>query len=178
MPWYSRSTVASSFSTGTTTLTAGVAAAAGIGGGIGSVAMATRLLRCSDAPWRILRSCGGGTLRFLTKWWPPMVAAAATIGYAVAVLGFGLDFRPLQNDEGVTLAVASKDSVREVLHTAIDLRHGPPLHYLLVHASLEWRDDILGLRLPSAVLGILAVAISYGTGRELLGRGRAGRSFR
>ena len=112
----------------------------------------------------------GGMLRFVTKWWPPMVAAAATIGYAVAVLGFGLDFRPLQNDEGVTLAVASMDSVREVLHTAIDLRHGPPLHYLLVHASLEWRHDILGLRLPSAVLGILAVAVSYGTGRELLGR--------
>ena len=112
----------------------------------------------------------GGILRFVTKWWPPLVAAAATIGYAVAVLGFGLDFRPLQNDEGVTLAVASMDSVREVLHTAIDVRHGPPLHYLLVHASLAWRDDILGLRLPSAVLGILAVAISYGTGRELLGR--------
>ncbi len=112
----------------------------------------------------------GKTLRFLTKWWPPMVAAAATIAYAVAILGFGLDFRPLQNDEGVTLMVASKLSVSDVLHTAIDVRHGPPLHYLLVHASLDWRDNILGLRLPSAVLGILAVAISYGTGRELLGR--------
>ena len=25
----------------------------------------------------------GGILRFVTKWWPPLVAAAATIGYAV-----------------------------------------------------------------------------------------------
>ena len=112
----------------------------------------------------------GKTLRFLTRWWPPIVAALATVAYAIAILGFGLDFRPLQNDEGVTLMVASKLSVSDVLHTAIDVRHGPPLHYLLVHASLDWRDNILGLRLPSAVLGILAVAISYGTGRELLGR--------
>src|SRR5205823_2093212 len=48
--------------------------------------------------------------------------------------------------------------------------HGPPLHYLLVPISLLWRHDILGLRMPSAALGILAVAISYGFGRELLGR--------
>lgn len=110
------------------------------------------------------------TLRFLTRWWPPLVAAGATLAYAVAILGFGLDFRPLQNDEGVTLMVASKMSVRDVLHTAIHVRHGPPLHYLLVHASLAWRDDILGLRLPSALLGITAVAFSYLAGRELLGR--------
>jgi Dolichyl-phosphate-mannose-protein mannosyltransferase len=40
----------------------------------------------------------------------------------------------------------------------------------VVHASLLWRHDILGLRLPSALFGILAVAVSYGFGRELLGR--------
>jgi uncharacterized membrane protein len=98
------------------------------------------------------------------------VAAGATLSYAVAILGFGLDFRPLQNDEGVTLAVALHNSASEVLHIAVDVRHGPPLHYLLVHASLQWHNDILGLRFPSAVLGITAVALSYGLGRELIGR--------
>ena len=95
----------------------------------------------------------------------------ATVAYAVAILGFGLDFRPLQNDEGVTLMVASKLSVSDVLHTAIDVRHGPPLHYLLVHASLRLARQhprACDCRRPCS--GILAVAISYGTGRELLGR--------
>ena len=102
--------------------------------------------------------------------WPRLVAFAATAAYAVAILGFGLDFRPLHNDEGVTLQVASQASLSDVLHTAIDVRHGPPLHYLLVHLALAWRPDVLGLRLPSALLGIVAVAVSYGCGREILGR--------
>ena len=98
------------------------------------------------------------------------MAVVATLGYAVVVVGFGLDFRPLHTDEGVTLGVASRRSVVDVLRVAVDVRHGPPLHYLVVHAALLWRDDILGLRLPSAVFGIVAVAVSYGFGRELLGR--------
>jgi len=106
---------------------------------------------------------------FLTARWAPVVGALATVFYAGCVLAFGLDYRPLHNDEGVTLQVASQPSVSDVLHTAIDYRHGPPLHYLLVHMSLLWHDDVLGLRLPSAVLGILAVALSYWLGRELLG---------
>ncbi|MGN6380099.1 MAG: glycosyltransferase family 39 protein [Gaiellales bacterium] len=113
----------------------------------------------------------GARLRaFLARNWPSLLAAAATVGYGIAILGFGLDFRPLHNDEGVTLGVASEQSVADVLRTAVDVRHGPPLHYLLVHLSLQWRMDVLGLRLPSAVLGIAAVPISYGAGRELLGK--------
>jgi Dolichyl-phosphate-mannose-protein mannosyltransferase len=108
--------------------------------------------------------------RFLTARWPVLTGAAATVAYGVAVLGFGLVYRPLHNDEGVTLAVASHVSARQVLDIAVNYRHGPPLHYLLVHASLLWRDDMLGLRLPSALLGILTVALAYGFGRELLGR--------
>ena len=110
------------------------------------------------------------TLRFLTRWWPPLVAAGATLAYAVAILGFGLDFRPLQNDEGVTLMVASKLSVeRRAAHR--DQRPAWAASALPAGACLAgWRDDILGLRLPSALLGILAVALSYVTGRELLGR--------
>jgi hypothetical protein len=107
---------------------------------------------------------------FVSARWPVLVAAAATLAYAVCVLGFGLVFRPLHNDEGVTLGVASKDSVRGVLDIAINHRHGPPLHYLLVHLSLLWRDDVLGLRLPSALLGILTVPLAFGFGRELMGR--------
>src|SRR2546421_3091727 len=112
--------------------------------------------------------------RFLRARWPPLLALAATLAYAVLVIGFGLDFRPLHNDEGVTLGVASRPSAADVLPGAVDDRHGPPLHYLLVHASLVWRYDILALRLPSAVLGIVAVAVSYGLGRELVGRARGG----
>ena len=107
---------------------------------------------------------------FVARNWPPLVAGAATIVYATATLGFGLNFRPLHHDEGVTLSVASQTSAADVLHTAIDVRHGPPLDYLVVHAALWWRGDVLGLRLPSAVLGILAVALAYGTGKELLDR--------
>jgi hypothetical protein len=107
---------------------------------------------------------------FLTARWSIAVGALATIAYGVAVLGFGLVYRPLHNDEGVTLQVASHASAHQVLDVAVNDRHGPPLHYLLVHASLLWRDDMLGLRLPSALLGILTVALAFGFGRELLGR--------
>lgn len=107
---------------------------------------------------------------FLVRRWPPLVATVSVLAYGVAILGFGLDYRPLQSDEGVTLGVATEPSATDVLREAVDVRHGPPLHYLLVHFSLLWRDDMLGLRLPSALLGILAVALSYPAGRELLGR--------
>jgi len=107
---------------------------------------------------------------FLTARWAPILATLATVGYAVTVIGFGLVYRPLHNDEGVTLSVAMRDSAADVLDVAIDQRHGPPLHYLAVHASLALRDDMLGLRLPSALFGILAIALAYGFGRELLGR--------
>jgi len=95
----------------------------------------------------------------------------AVVGYAILVVGFGLDFRPLHHDEAVTLHVAGQPSFGDVLHVAVWDRHGPPLHYLAVHATLDWRYDILGLRLPSAVFGILAVGLAFGCGRELLGRG-------
>jgi predicted membrane-bound mannosyltransferase len=95
----------------------------------------------------------------------------AVVGYAILVVGFGLDFRPLHHDEAVTLHVAGQPSFGDVFHVAVWDRHGPPLHYLIVHATLDWRYDILGLRLPSAVFGILAVGLAFGCGRELLGRG-------
>jgi hypothetical protein len=98
------------------------------------------------------------------------LGGAAVVGYAILVVGFGLDFRPLHHDEAVTLHVAGQPSAGDVFHVAVWDRHGPPLHYLIVHATLAWRHDILGLRLPSAVFGILAVALAYGCGRELLGR--------
>jgi hypothetical protein len=94
----------------------------------------------------------------------------AVVGYGILVVGFGLDFRPLHHDEAVTLHVAGQPSAGDVLHVAVWDRHGPPLHYLVVHASLVWRHDILGLRLPSALFGILAVGLAFGCGRELLGR--------
>jgi hypothetical protein len=102
--------------------------------------------------------------------WPALLGGAAVAGYAILVVGFGLDFRPLHHDEAVTLHVAGQPSARDVLHVSVWDRHGPPLHYLVVHASLDWRHDILGLRLPSAVFGILAVALAFGCGRELMGR--------
>jgi hypothetical protein len=102
--------------------------------------------------------------------WPALLGGAAVAGYAALVVGFGLDFRPLHHDEAVTLHVAGQPSARDVLHVAVWDRHGPPLHYLIVHASLDWRHDILGLRLPSAIFGILAVALAFGCGRELMGR--------
>src|SRR3954453_17317016 len=83
---------------------------------------------------------------FLTARWAPLTAVFATVAYAVTVIGFGLNYRPL--------------------------------HYLAVHASLVLRDDMLGLRLPSALFGILAIALACGFGRELLGRSGGARWLR
>src|SRR3954452_10134703 len=117
-----------------------------------------------------LRAATSRSTRFAMRNWPPLVAALAVIVYATATLGFGLNFRPLHHDEGVTLDVASEPSADDVLRGAIDVRHGAPLHCLLVPASLPWRDDILALRLPSAPLARLAFSLCYAPVRELLGR--------
>ena len=153
--------MASSSSTGTTTLTSGSATI-----GQGYRWPTTPALTDNPAPMftRV-------QVRALAaERWPALLGGAAVVGYAILVVGFGLDFRPLHHDEVVTLHVAGQPSAGDVLHVAIWDRHGPPLHYLIVHASLDWRHDILGLRLPSALFGILAVGLAYGCGRELMGR--------
>ena len=113
-----------------------------------------------------------GAGRILRARWPPLVALTATLAYAVVVIGFGLDFRPLHNDEGVTLGVASRASALDVLRVAVDHRHGPPLHYLLVHAALAWR-----LRHPGAAAALGAARDRRG-GDQLRLRPRAGRPGR
>ena len=107
---------------------------------------------------------------------PPTGPSAAgrqspRLGYAACVFGFGLVFRPLDNDEGVTLQVASSDSVRGVLDVAVNYRHGPPLHYLLVHASLALaRRRVRAAPALGAARASSRSALAYGFGRELLGR--------
>ena len=109
-----------------------------------------------------------GAGRILRARWPPLVALAATLAYAVVVIGFGLDFRPLHNDEGVTLGVASRASAIDVLRVAVDHRHGPPLHYLLVHASL-----VVALRHPGPAPAVGGARHRRG-GDQLRLRARAG----
>ena len=107
MPRKSGSTVASSSSTGTTTLTSGSAAI-----GQGYRWPATPALADNPAPMFTRAQVRA----LAAERWPALLGGVAVVGYAILVVGFGLDFRPLHHDEVVTLHVAGQPSARDVLH--------------------------------------------------------------
>lgn len=101
--------------------------------------------------------------------------SAIWLATLILLLGFGLRIHRLGLDsiwwdEGYAVWMA-RMPVREMLfQTAND--NAPPLSYAFLH---YWRllagDEELALRLPSALSGLLTVAISYQIGREVGGRG-------
>ncbi len=86
------------------------------------------------------------------------------VGAALRVLT--LARKSLWLDEVVTLQVAAMDVKEIVIRCATQWEPHPPLYYLLMHYWIRLGRGEFVLRLPSAVMGIIAVLITYGLVRQ------------
>lgn len=93
---------------------------------------------------------------------------AATILAASAALP-SVWWEPLHFDEAVTLEFSTR-SVPAVLEDIFVERGGSPLFFLVEHATLQWPGGIEGLRLPSVISFLLALAAAAAAAGELCGR--------
>lgn len=72
-------------------------------------------------------------------------------------------------DEGVSLQIAHLDAQGILQEVRVD--NNPPLYYLLLHYWIElFGDSEASVRMPSALVGVLAVFAIYGVGSLLLER--------
>ncbi len=71
-------------------------------------------------------------------------------------------------DESQTHLIASQDTFKGIALLARTERSYPPLFFLAEHYSLKHRDDEIGLRLPAALFGALAVVAVFLLGRTLV----------
>jgi hypothetical protein len=72
-------------------------------------------------------------------------------------------------DESQTVLVARQSTLWDMTSVAVQKRAYPPLFFFAVHGSLRFRDDEIGLRLPAAAFGALAVVAVFLLGRALSG---------
>jgi len=100
-----------------------------------------------------------------------LVLAAILVAWGLRV--YRLDAQSLWYDEAVSAHVAAQGVVELTRWTAEDIQ--PPLYYYVLSgwtrattkgAASEWM-----LRFPSAVFGVLTVALMWAAGRRLAGRG-------
>lgn len=86
-----------------------------------------------------------------------------------AIRTFRLGAQSLWYDEGISLHYASADPVALVSLLA-ELGEFPPLYFLTLHSWMSVAGQTeLALRLPSALAGTLAIALTYQLGRRLVG---------
>jgi len=70
-------------------------------------------------------------------------------------------------DEAVTSEIAHKETFPEIIDTAMKGRPYPPLFFFIVHGSIKYSNDELGLRFPSVIFGILALIATFLLGKAL-----------
>jgi len=77
-------------------------------------------------------------------------------------------WEPLHLDERVMLELSPHNPVTIVREVFVD-RGGAPLQFLVEHVTLSWPGGLAGLRLPSLVFFLLALAFMGPVGRGLMG---------
>ena len=92
-----------------------------------------------------------------------MAAVAATLLSVQSI-----DRAPLNVDEELTRRVAS-GRVGAIFPIVVDQRGGGPVHFWLVHLTLQWPGGLAGLRVPSLVFFLLALPAIALVARELAG---------
>ncbi|MDZ7336667.1 MAG: glycosyltransferase family 39 protein, partial [candidate division KSB1 bacterium] len=84
---------------------------------------------------------------------------------------YRLDHQSYWTDEIITIKAAKQSAAQLLFHPTIT-NNAPPLYFLMSHflLQLNQRNAELMLRLPSALFGILSVALFYLVVRKLLGK--------
>ena len=93
------------------------------------------------------------------------IAVCLMIGIVLRL--YRLDAQSLWSDEGIQYFIASADSFWEVIQRAREHTFHPPLSFVLNHIFLQIQDSDVLLRLPSALLGIISLPLTYGLARQL-----------
>ena len=93
-----------------------------------------------------------------------LLLAAASFFIATRQMSHSIWF-----DESQTVLVARQSTLWDMTLVAVQKRAYPPLFFFVVHGSLRFRDDEIGLRLPAAAFGALAVVAVFLLGRALSG---------
>lgn len=101
----------------------------------------------------------------------PGALAAATV--AAAALAIALSVRaiyrsPLNVDEELTRRIAS-GRFGSIFSIVANQRGGGPLHFWLIHLTLQWPGGLIGLRAPSLAFFVLALPAVALAARELAG---------
>ena len=101
---------------------------------------------------------------------PGIVGASTVAAIALgAVLSVhAIDRAPLNVDEELTRRVAG-GRFGAILSIIANQRGGGPLHFWLVHLTLQWPGGLAGLRVPSLVFFLLALPAIALIARELAG---------
>jgi len=79
--------------------------------------------------------------------WP---ATAVAIVLAVLLSVRAVWWAPLNVDEELTRRIAT-ESLGSIFHIVSTERGGGPLHFWLIHLTLQWPGGLVGLRVPSIV---------------------------
>jgi 4-amino-4-deoxy-L-arabinose transferase-like glycosyltransferase len=83
--------------------------------------------------------------------------------------------KSLWSDEVVTVRIASQPDLASVLASYRETERQPPLHYLILHASIGlFGTSDLAVRVPSALLSVASVGVIYWLGINSVGRRAAG----
>ena len=87
-----------------------------------------------------------------------LLLAAASFFIATRQMSHSIWF-----DESQTVLVARQSTLWDMTLVAVQKRAYPPLFFFVVHGSLRFRDDEIGLRLPAAAFGALGQSIDRAT---------------
>lgn len=101
----------------------------------------------------------------------PGVLAAATVAaaaLAIAVSVQAIYGAPLNVDEELTRRIAA-GRFGSIFSIVASQRGGGPLHFWLIHLTLQWPGGLIGLRAPSLVFFVLALPAVALAARELAG---------
>jgi uncharacterized membrane protein len=104
--------------------------------------------------------------------WANTACVAAVIVLAIGSLPVALSHmsHSVWHDEAQTHLIARQDTLAGVASMAMTERPYPPLFFFAVHYSLLARDDEVGLRLPAALFGSLAILAVFLLGSALADR--------
>jgi hypothetical protein len=99
-------------------------------------------------------------------------ATAAAVALATALSVQAIYRAPLNVDEELTRRIAS-GPFGSIFTIVANQRGGGPLHFWLIHVTLQWPGGLIGLRAPSLVFFLLALPAVALAARELAGAAAA-----
>src|SRR5471032_2743642 len=95
-------------------------------------------------------------------------ATVLALALAAALGARAVYWAPLNVDEELTRRVAT-EPFRSIFHIVSSERGGGPLHFWLMHFTLEWPKGLVGLRVPSMIFFAASLQAVALIGLELAG---------